>query len=295
MFSFLKNTFFSFFTSLNTFFNTLFSKSSLDQHDIDELERELLSNDFGYKTASIIIESIKTEAQKENLSGSKARSIMLDILKKMLFIDKIIDYNKKIHILVGVNGAGKTSTTIKLASYYKNLNQKVLVIAADTFRAAAQEQLLYAAKKYNIDCFIAENTNDPAAAVYKGLLYGQENHYDQIIIDTAGRLQTKINLMKELEKIKRIIEKIMPGDHVNSYLIIDSLLGQNSINQAIVFNEAISLNGIILTKTDSMHKPGVIFTIVHSLKIPISFVTYGEKPQDIEKFNSSVFVDKLFN
>lgn len=295
MFSFLKNTFSSLFSSLSGFFSNLFNKSSITIDDIKELEKELLSNDFGYQTTTTIINTIKAEAQKDDLSGSKARSLMLEILKNILIVEQTIDYTKKLHVLIGVNGAGKTSTTIKLATYYKNLNKTVLVVAADTFRAAAQEQLMYSAKQHHIDFIVPEDAKDPATAVYRGIIYGLENNYDHIIIDTAGRLQTKVNLMKELEKVKRIINKLISDDQTNYFLIIDSLLGQNSIDQATIFNEVLKLNGIILTKTDSMHKPGVIFTIVNLLKIPIAFVTYGEQPKHIGKFSSYDFIERLFN
>lgn len=290
MFSFIKNA----FSSLYKNFFSLFEKKSLQDSDMLLLEKELLSNDFGYNLTQEILLEIKEKYRERNLSGEELRSYLLEALTKMIKTSKTINHLKNVYVMSGVNGAGKTSTCIKLALYFKTKNEKVLVVAGDTFRAAAQEQLVNAAKKNDIDFFSRAELKDPSAAIFQGLTFAKKEGYSKIIIDTSGRLQTKEYLMRELDKIDRVIQKIYSKEFINHILVIDGLLGQNSIDQARVFNQILSVDGIILTKMDAQHKPGAVFAIVKSLSIPIAFVTFGEKVENIEIFNEITFVKNLF-
>jgi fused signal recognition particle receptor len=203
--------------------------------------------------------------------------------------------NAKIYLLVGINGSGKTTCVAKLAHLFKNQGKKVLLVAADTFRAAAPEQLAAWATATNATLVIGTPGQEPASVVFAGCEVFAEGEHDIMIIDTAGRLQTKTNLMRELEKMRRIIEKKAPNASVCTLLTIDAMLGQNSLEQARVFHESTPLDGIILTKMDGTGKGGIVFAIMHELKIPIVFMTYGEKLEDMAQFNLTDYITSLLN
>ena len=200
-----------------------------------------------------------------------------------------------LYLLVGINGSGKTTAAAKLAYQYKQENKRVLFIAADTFRAAATQQLAQWAQKLGADIVIGAEGQDPASVIFTGIQKFKQEQFDVLIIDTAGRLQTKINLMKELEKIKRVINSQLPQTPITILLTIDAMLGQNSFEQAKLFHESTPIDGVILTKMDGTGKGGIVFGITNELKIPIAYISFGEKPEQFTLFNAQEYVHDLLN
>ena len=198
-------------------------------------------------------------------------------------------------MLVGINGSGKTTLAAKLAYHAKSKGKKVLLVAADTFRAAAQEQLGLWAQKLNADIELGKQGQDPASVVFAGCQRYKQQGYDTLIIDTAGRLQTKTNLMKELEKIKRVIGQQVPNQTINTILTVDSMLGQNSLEQARIFHESTKLDAIALTKMDGTGKGGIVFAIADELGIPVAYITYGEAIEHLKIFDADEYVQNLIN
>jgi fused signal recognition particle receptor len=196
---------------------------------------------------------------------------------------------------VGINGSGKTTFAAKLANAYVTQGKKTLLVAADTFRAAAVEQLTTWATRTNTPIVTGNPGQDPASVIFQGCQQFNLHHYDALIIDTAGRLHTKTNLMHELAKIKRIIAQQLPNEPVETLLTIDAMLGQNSFEQAKLFKECTHVNGIVLTKMDGTGKGGIVFSIAHELNIPITFISYGEQLTQFASFNPHTYVQELIN
>ena len=194
--------------------------------------------------------------------------------------------------MIGINGSGKTTAAAKLAYHYKQENKRILFVAADTFRAAATEQLAQWAQKIGADIVLAPRARS-GIVIFTGIQKFKQENYDALIIDTAGRLQTKINLMKELEKIKRVITAQLPHQKITTLLTIDAMLGQNSFDQAKLFHESTPIDGIILTKMDGTGKGGIVFGITSELKIPIASISYGEKPEQFKPFDATEYVKNL--
>ena len=195
---------------------------------------------------------------------------------------------------MGINGSGKTTFAAKLASHLKGLNKKVLLVAADTFRAAATEQLQSWGDRLSVEVVTGKENQDPASVVYAGCEAYKQGNYDALIIDTAGRLQTKVNLMKELEKIRKILSKQLPDKKIATLLTVDAMLGQNSFDQAKLFKESTNVNGIVLTKMDGTGKGGIVFSITEQLKIPIAYISFGEQPDQLAHFDSEAYLKELF-
>ncbi len=198
-------------------------------------------------------------------------------------------------LLVGINGSGKTTFVGKLAYYYVLKGKKVLLVAADTFRAAASEQLTQWAKLSNTDIVVGKENQDPASVVFAGIERFKKEHYDILIVDTAGRLHVKVNLMNELAKIKRVITKQLPDKRNNTLLTIDSMLAQKSFEQAKVFKESTDVDGIVLTKMDGTGKGGIVFAISQKLQIPIVYITFGEKIDQLKTFDAQEYVRELLS
>ena len=196
--------------------------------------------------------------------------------------------------MVGVNGSGKTTSTAKLAHYYKTMGKKVMVVAADTFRAAAVKQLQTWAERIDVTCFSGKENQDPASVVVDACREALNLKCDILIIDTAGRLQTKVNLMQELQKVHRVIEKILGYPAQNSFLVLDASTGQNALSQASAFLESSKINAIICTKMDGTAKGGIAIAIQSELGIPVKYIGVGESIEDLQKFNSEDFVNALF-
>tara|TARA_Y100000748_G_scaffold47570_1_gene36082 strand:- start:103 stop:984 length:882 start_codon:yes stop_codon:yes gene_type:complete len=265
------------------------SGSNISEDDIDKLEEDLILTDMGYDLAHEVIDLVKKTA------GSDIGEAVLDVLTQKLPGKnnwQSLD-NPSAIVVVGVNGSGKTTSAAKLASLYKGLGHEVTLIAADTYRAAAIDQLKIWSER--IDCRLVynEKTSEPVSVIFDGLESARSRKSDLAIIDTAGRLHTSKNLMAELEKMYRVIDKRFPEYSINSLITIDASMGQNSIDQATEFNNNYNLNGAILTKLDGTAKGGVVFPLFDRLGIPVKFVGTGEGVNDLEPFDRDIYVNAL--
>lgn len=294
VFGFLKNTLQKIYNTVTSPIKALFARP-IDEQALADLEVILLSADTGIKTTKLIMEKVKNAWQHGSLKDGQDLKVLLhQELLALLESEKFGDLANVI-VLVGINGSGKTTAAAKLGQLLKQQNKKILFVAADTFRAAATQQLERWAQQLNTDIVIGTEGQDPASVVFAGMQKYKAGNYDAVIIDTAGRLQTKINLMKELEKIKRVIATQAPDQKITTLLTIDSMLGQNSFEQAKIFNESTPIDGVILTKMDGTAKGGIVFAINNELKIPIAYISFGEKPEQIKKFDAQEYVHELLN
>ena len=286
-----------FFSKLKNIFT---SKSKVDDSIYEELEDLLLQSDVGLTMTTNLINQLEKEVKANKVDNTEE---VYEILKKLMseFLlsqdSKIYLKDNKINVIliVGVNGVGKTTTIGKLALKYKNLGKKVLLGAGDTFRAAAVEQLEEWAKRADVDIVKGREGADPASVVYDTLSRAESTKADVVIIDTAGRLHNKTNLMRELEKINNIIKKKIGEQEYESLLVIDGTTGQNGLNQAKEFNSVTDLTGFIVTKLDGTAKGGIVFSVSEELKKPIKFIGLGEKIGDLIEFNAKDFVEAIFN
>jgi len=297
MFSFIKNKLQKVYQQFTTKINSLFGHTTIDEATLNELEKLLITSDMGVKTTRTVINKLKKKAIQGDLQEGKTlqtalHSILLDILKET---DCHQTTDKRIFILVGVNGSGKTTFIGKLAQHYGQDGNNVLLVAADTFRAAAPEQLTRWAEKSNTDIVLGKSNQDPASVVFTGCQKFKDENYDILIIDTAGRLQTKVNLMNELAKIKRIIARQLPDEPITTLLTIDAMLGQNSFEQAKLFKEYTKIDGIVLTKMDGTGKGGIVFAIAQELALPIIYLTFGEQPDQFKLFDANEYVTELLS
>jgi fused signal recognition particle receptor len=276
-------------------------KKTIDQDLLDDLENLLYEADLGVKTTSQLIEGVKEGLKRGELQApDKVKDFIkeeiLGILKSgenPLSIN-FAQTKPFVFMVVGVNGGGKTTTIGKIAHQYALQGKKVLVGAADTFRAAAVEQLEVWANRVGADLVKQSKGTDPSAVAFDSVHAAKARNIDLVFIDTAGRLQTKVNLMEELKKVKRIIGRECPGAPHEILLVLDATTGQNAISQAKLFNEAVGVTGIALTKLDGTAKGGIIIGITEELKIPIRYVGVGEGIDDLKEFNASEFVQALF-
>ena len=265
----------------------------------ENLEEELILNNVSIQTTGKILEEIKEHSFKNNINDFEEIKILLKQKLKEILLDGSsgeIDSNKRkpfIILVAGVNGVGKTSSIAKMAWLFKKEGKSIMIAAADTFRAAAIEQIQFFGEKLGIEVIHHQRNSDPGAVVFDALDSAFAKKTDIVIIDTAGRMQTSSNLIDELKKIKRIINKKTGNDPDEALLVIDSNIGQNAKSQAEIFHKALDLTGIILTKADSTSKGGIVLTIKNDLSIPIKFITFGEKIDDISYFNPEQFVDML--
>jgi len=293
MFSFIKDTLSKIYTSVTSKVHALFSRETIDQDTLKELEQILIQADTGVKTTKKILAALQQKVGSGEIAkGSDLQHVLERELLALLEQQKPIAPTS-VYLLVGINGSGKTTFAGKLAHLHRTAGKRVLLIAADTFRAAATEQLVEWAKRTNADIVTGQGNQDPAAVVFQGCDKFKSGAYDVLIIDTAGRLQTKVNLMKELEKIKRVIAKQLPDTPMTTLLTIDAMLGQNSFEQARLFHESTQLDGIVLTKIDGTGKGGIIFAITQELGIPIAYLSFGEKVEALKPFKASEFVQDL--
>lgn len=295
MFSFIKNKLQKIYSGFTSKLASLFGRTTIDEATLKELEILLLSADTGVKTTRSIIEQLKTQCKAGQLKeGETLRTALAPILTTILNKAGTTSVNNvPIYVLVGINGSGKTTLVGKLAYKFAQERKRVLLVAADTFRAAAPEQLTQWAKKINVDIVLGQPNQDPASVVFTGCEQFKNDAYDVIIIDTAGRLHTKTNLMNELAKIKRTIIKQLPDQKIITLLTVDSMLGQNSFEQAKLFKECTDVNGIALTKMDGTGKGGIVFAIADQLEIPIIYITFGEQPEQLKLFNTQEYVKDL--
>ena len=286
-----------FFSKLKNIFT---SKSKVDDSICEELEDLLLQSDVGLTMTTNLINQLEKEVKANKVDNTeKVYEILKRLMSEFLLSQdsKIYLKNNKINVIlsVGVNGVGKTTTIGKLALKYKNLVKKVYLGAGDTFRAAAVEQLEEWAKRADVDIVKGREGADPASVVYDTLSRAESTKADVVIIDTAGRLHNKANLMRELEKINNIIKKKIGEQEYESLLVIDGTTGQNGLNQAKEFNSVTDLTGFIVTKLDGTAKGGIVFSVSEELKKPIKFIGLGEKIEDLIEFNAKDFVEAIFN
>ena len=263
---------------------------------VEQLMIALIESDVGYKTAEVICDKFFNETQDYlYLRKEDVIDILLETFDE-IYKEKeetpivFNDNGPTVILLVGVNGSGKTSTCAKLAYKYKNEGKKVCVVAADTFRAGATEQLKLLAEKVDVDFVSGKENEDPSSVLVNACRYAKENNIDILLCDTAGRLQTKINLMAELSKMNRVVGKEIPGAPHNVWLVLDANTGQNGMSQATLFNEITDLTGIILTKMDGTSKGGIIIAIKNVLGIPVRFITLGENIEDIKDFDFDLYL-----
>ncbi len=276
----------------------------VDENVLDEIEENLLSSDIGYDIATRIVENARTALKEADSDRSKLRILeaMKEELMRSLSLkentiseeDEINKYKPYVILIVGVNGAGKTTTIGKLAYNYRQSGLKVIIGSADTFRAAANEQLEIWAKRAGVEIIQKESGADPSAVVFETLTEAKKQNADIVLIDTAGRLHTKLNLMEELKKIKRVIKKVVDYAPNETFLVVDGNTGQNAIVQAEKFSDTTELTGLIVTKLDGTAKGGVIFQISSQLNVPVRYIGVGEGIDDLQTFDSRQFVEALF-
>ena len=273
------------------------SFTKIDEDFFDELEESLIMADVGAVTSARICENLRKKVKEEGLSDPSAvKGALKEIIAQMLAGDEALNLSTKpsIILVIGVNGVGKTTTIGKLAHNLHEDGKKVLLAAADTFRAAAIDQLQIWADRAGVDLVKHGEGSDPAAVVFDAINAGKARGCDVVICDTAGRLHNKKNLMDELSKIARVIDREAPGCAKEVLLVLDATTGQNALNQAKLFQEAAGLTGIILTKLDGTARGGVVIGIKEELNIPIKYIGVGEQIDDLRPFDSKEFVEALF-
>ena len=287
--------------ALNIKMSNIFADKKDIEEVIDEIEETLILSDVGYETSTKICkklrEDLKKQVEKDEQSiKTLLKKEMTDILMsdEINTVDSINLNEKQVILVVGVNGVGKTTSIGKLTKLYKDSGKKVLLAAADTFRAGAIEQLEVWAKRNDVDICVGKEMQDPASVIFDATKKFNDGNYDVLICDTAGRLHNKKNLMDELEKMKKIIDKNISEDiHKETIMVLDATTGQNGAIQAKLFLEKTDVSGIFLTKLDSTSKGGVVFSIVDELKIPVKYIGVGETINDIEKFDAKSFVEAI--
>ena len=295
MFNFIKKALSSIYSQFTNKIQSLFTKAKVDDETLQELQKILISADTGIHTTRIIIDNLKKGVRSGSITqGEDLKKALSVELSKLLSTHTFIP-DASIFLLVGINGSGKTTFAAKLGSLLQSQGKKVLFVAGDTFRAAATEQLNAWGTRLGIPVVQGKENQDPSSVIFQGCEQFKSGHFDALIIDTAGRLQTKSHLMKELEKIHKTVMKQLGERKIVTLLTVDAMLGQNSFDQAKMFHESTSLDGIVLTKMDGTGKGGIAFSISQQLHIPIAFISYGEKPDQLKSFNAEQYVQDLLN
>ncbi|MBE5935670.1 MAG: signal recognition particle-docking protein FtsY [Lachnospiraceae bacterium] len=296
LFSGLEKTRNSIASSMNSIFSAF---SSINEDFYEELEEVLIMADMGIHTTENIIESLKAKVKENRIKDPmECKELLINSIKEQMQVSEdAYDFEDKkaVVLLIGVNGVGKTTTTGKLASRYKSEGKKVLMAAADTFRAAAIEQLTEWSNRSGVDIISQKEGSDPAAVVFDAVSAAKARNTDLLLCDTAGRLHNKKNLMEELRKISRIIDKEYPDAVKESFIVLDGTTGQNALMQAKQFSEVTDLTGIILTKLDGTAKGGIAIAIQSELNIPVKYIGVGEQIEDLQRFDSDAFVNALFD
>lgn len=273
--------------------------SSIDDDFYDELEEILIMGDIGINTTSVIMERLRDEVSENHIKEpEECRSLLISIIKDIMKMPEDayrFESEKAVILAVGVNGVGKTTTMGKLASKLKDDGKKVMLAAADTFRAAATEQLQEWSKRAGVDIITAGQGADPASVVFDAVSASKSRNVEVLLVDTAGRLHNKKNLMAELSKINKIVDSEYPDAVKEVLLVLDASLGQNSLIQAKQFSEVTNLTGIVLTKLDGTAKGGIAVAIQSEMHIPVKYIGVGESVEDLEKFNPDEFVEALFD
>lgn len=279
--------------------NSLFAAfTGANEEFFEELEETLILADLGVETVMKAVERLRDETKRGGfLKGEEIQRALENILTELLDIGGSgmkLETKPSVILVIGVNGVGKTTTIGKLAMRYHSEGKKVVLSAGDTFRAAAAEQLTIWAQRSNADIVRHEEGSDPASVIYDGIAAAKARNADIIICDTAGRLHNKSNLMQELNKISRVIDRELPQADRETLLVIDATTGQNGLIQARKFQETTGITGIVLTKLDGTAKGGIVFAIADQLQVPVKFIGVGEKPEDLLEFDSKKFAEALF-
>ena len=278
--------------------NVFSGNSVIDDDFFEELEEVLIMGDIGINATSRILDELRAQVKEQRITDPEAcRALLLqDIWKQMKISEGAYDFEdqKTVIFIIGVNGVGKTTSVGKLSAIFKKKGKKVLIAAADTYRAAATEQLQEWANRAETPIITGKEGADPASVIYDACSSFKARDCDILIVDTAGRLHNKKNLMEELAKMNRIIDKELPGVCRENFIVLDGTTGQNAIMQAREFGEAADLTGIVLTKLDGTAKGGIAVAIVSELNIPVKYIGVGEGIEDLERFNPAEFVDALF-
>ena len=280
-------------------FASVFSFSSIDDDFYEELEEVLIMADLGVRATEEIIEQLKEQVKEQHIKEpADCRQLLIDTIKQRMDIgENAYDYENRTSVLlvIGVNGVGKTTSIGKLASQMKHQGKKVVLAAADTFRAGAIEQLAEWARRAGVDLIAQSEGSDPAAVVYDACAAAKARHADILICDTAGRLHNKKNLMAELEKIGRVIDREFPDAYRETLIVLDGTTGQNALVQAREFMQATEISGIILTKMDGTAKGGIAVAIQAELGLPVKYIGVGEHIDDLQKFDVDSYVDAIFS
>lgn len=278
---------------------SVFKRSEIDEDFYEELEEMLVMGDVGIKTSEELMESLQKRIKEEKIKdATQAREAFISIISDILKLPEdaySFESEKSVIMVVGVNGVGKTTTVGKLAGRMKEADRKVLVAACDTFRAAANEQLVEWSKRAGVDIVTSSEGTDPASVVFDACNAAKARNTDVLLCDTAGRLHNKKNLMEELRKMNKVVDREYPGAHRETWVVLDASTGQNAINQAREFNEVANLNGIVLTKMDGTAKGGIAIAIAGELGIPVKYIGVGEGIDDLQKFNPEEFLSALFS
>lgn len=273
--------------------------SSIDEDFYEELEETLIMGDLGIQTTMSIMEELRKKVKEQHVKEpAECRQLLIDSIKSQMDLgENAYEFENRtsVVLVIGVNGVGKTTSVGKLAGQLKDDGKKVILAAADTFRAAAIEQLTEWSNRAGVELIAQQEGSDPAAVIYDAVAAAKSRHADVLICDTAGRLHNKKNLMEELKKINRIIDKEYPDAYRETLVVLDGTTGQNALAQAKQFMEVADITGIILTKLDGTAKGGIAVAIQAELGIPVKYVGVGEKIDDLQKFNSGDFVNALFS
>lgn len=273
--------------------------SSIDEDFYEELEEILIMGDIGVNATEKILERLRLQVRENHIKEpAKCKEFLVQSIKEQMQVSDTayeFEHERSVILVIGVNGVGKTTSVGKLAGILKDQGKKVLIAAADTYRAAAGEQLAEWAKRAGVDMIGGKEGADPASVVFDAVNAAKARHADVLICDTAGRLHNKKNLMEELKKINRIIDKEFPDVHRENLVVLDASTGQNALNQAREFGETADLTGIILTKMDGTAKGGIAVAIQSELNIPVKYIGVGEAIEDLQKFNAQQFVNALFD
>ena len=267
----------------------------LDDEFFEDLSDVLIMADVGMKTTELAVSRLREKCKAEKIgSAEQAREALKEILADMMRTEPMHLESPMVLLVIGVNGVGKTTTIGKLATRFKTVGRRVIICAADTFRAAAAEQLTVWAERADVPIIKQKEGADPAAVVYDGIQAARSRHADILIVDTAGRLHNKAHLMEELKKISRVAEREYPEAKVKALLVIDATTGQNGLQQAMLFKEVANIEGIVLTKLDGTAKGGIAVAIRNELGLPVYYIGFGEQLDDLQPFDAKQFVDAIF-
>ena len=267
----------------------------LDDDFFEDLSDILIMADVGMKTTELAVSRLREKCKAEKIgSAEQAREALKEILADMMRTEPMRLESPMVLLVIGVNGVGKTTTIGKLATRFKTVGRRVIICAADTFRAAAAEQLTVWAERADVPIIKQKEGADPAAVVFDGIQAARGRHADVLIVDTAGRLHNKTHLMEELKKISRVAEREYPEAKVKALLVIDATTGQNGLQQAMLFKEVANIEGIVLTKLDGTAKGGIAIAIRNELGLPVYYIGFGEQIDDLQPFDAKQFVDAIF-